>query len=210
MYKVSLIRAVNHILSMMHVTRSAAKTVILVSSIILVLEAFNVQGGNLFGSHGVGNLQINLNKQMTGSVHKKFRSIESLRLNGGATGLENEDDQENVESTLIPSEEEVEMNEENLDGESVVVVSTENEVNAEENHDSRETENDASNSSSPSSTSDQPIRISTSRKFGMLRNVSGANQAGKMTRKERRAQKRQKKLEEKSHRQIAKKLKVRP
>lgn len=186
-------------------TRSTAKTVVLVSSIILVLEAFNVQGGNPFGSHGIGNLQINLNKQMAGSVHKTFRSIETLSLNGGATGLDNEDEKVYDEPIVAEG---VEIDSENPGGESVTVVSTENEVDAKETIDIGDVETEPI-ISSPSVTSDPPIRISTSRKFGMRRNVSGANQDGKMTRKERRAQKKQKKLEEKSHRQIAKKLKNR-
>ena len=185
-------------------TRSTAKWVCLVSSIILLLEAFNVQGGTPFGSHGVRNLQMKLNKRMAGSVHKNFRNIETLSFNGGATGLDNEDDKANDEPTV---EEEVQMNKENPDEESVVPTSIENELDTKENTGIREVETEPI-ISSPSSESDQPIRISTSRKFGMRRNVSKANENGKMTRKERRAQKRQKKLEEKSHRQIAKKLKV--
>ena len=189
---------------MMLTTRSTAKWVCLVSSIILLLEAFNVQGGTPFGSHGVRNLQMKLNKRMAGSVHKNFRNIETLSFNGGATGLDNEDDKANDEPTV---EEEVQMNKENPDEESVVPTSIENELDTKENTGIREVETEPT-ISSPSSESDQPIRISTSRKFGMRRNVSKANENGKMTRKERRAQKRQKKLEEKSHRQIAKKLKV--
>lgn len=192
---------------MMLTTRSTAKLVCLVSSIILLLEAFNVQGGTPFGSHGVGNYQMKLNKRMAGSVHKNFRSIKTLSFNGGATGLDNEDNnKENDEPTV---EEEVQMDAENPEEESVVPISIENELDTtKENTGIGEVETEPT-ISSPSSKSDQPIRISTSRKFGMRRNVSKANENGKMTRKERRALKRQKKLEEKSHRQIAKKLKNR-
>lgn len=183
-------------------------------SLLLASTDIHVQASsNFFYSRGAGNISMNLNHKMFGSLNRNFSSTRYLTFSGGAADFDQAEIKQKEDSSLehTRTEENLRLNNDSEERESnpLTQAGVDDTLVDKKSNDIRGGgEIQKSDSLQPSSISNEPIRISTNRKFGSRHRSINRNQLGKISRKERREQKRKKKLEDKSHRQIAKKLKV--